>query len=154
MFYRSSPRFNGNTSYERQSSSTSFSDRRGNEDRRNEKPQERRLRIISYRTLLGDANPEADDSDEEELDTQVECVIEKLDLSYNQLTKFPIGLTCLAPKLSKLLLSNNGIDEFPPIQEIPELLSHLDLSFNKIKTCVPSYDDNQCDRCVVISFYN
>ncbi len=99
--------------------------------------------------MLGDSNTEEaeEESDEdEELDSQVECPLEKLDLSFNQLVKFPVGLPCLAPKMSKLLLSNNNIEKFPPIQEIPEHLSHLDLSFNKLRECLPSCEDKQCHR--------
>ena len=97
--------------------------------------------------MIGDDNPETEESDEdEELDNQVECPLEKLDLSFNQLDKFPVGLPCLAPKISKLLFSNNYIERFPPIQELPENLSHLDLSFNRVKECIPSSDEKQCDR--------
>ena len=111
------------------------------------KSDEKRLKITSLRSLLGDGNPETEESDEEEeLETQVECPLEKLDLSYNQLVKFPVGLPCLAPKISKLLLSNNNIEKFPPIQEMPELLSHLDLSYNKLRECLPSSEGKQCDR--------
>jgi Leucine-rich repeat (LRR) protein len=111
------------------------------------KPEEKRLKVTSFRSLLGDGSPETEESDEDEdLDGQAECPLEKLDLSNNRLVKFPVGLPCLAPKISKLLLSNNYIEVFPPIQEIPEHLSHLDLSSNKLRECLPSFEDKQCDR--------
>ncbi|XP_028415469.1 leucine-rich repeat serine/threonine-protein kinase 1-like isoform X2 [Dendronephthya gigantea] len=116
-------------------------------DMKDAKPDVGRLQITSFRSWLGDGNLDTVSSDEdEELDNQAECPLEKLDLSFNQLDKFPVGLPCLAPKLSKLLLSNNNIATFPPIQEIPEHLSHLDLSANKLKLCLPNAEDKRCDR--------
>ena len=120
-------------------------------DTKDSKPDVGRLQITSFRSWLGDGNLETEESDEdEEMDNQNECPLEKLDLSFNQLVQFPVGLPCLAPKLSKLLLSNNNIETFPPIQEIPEHLSHLDLSSNKLKLFLPNGEDKQCDRLVEI----
>ena len=116
------------------------------EEIKDAKSEEERLKIISFRSLVGDGNQETEESDEdEEMDSQTECPIEKLDLSFNQLVNFPVGLPCLATKLCKLLLSNNNIERFPPLQEIPEHLSHLDLSYNKLRKCIPSAEE-QCDR--------
>ena len=120
---------------------------RDREDVKDGKSQIERLKVTSYRSLWGDRNEEQEDSDDDEdISDQVECPLEKLDLSYNQLTKFPVGLPCLAPKLSKFLLSNNNIEKFPPVQEIPERLSHLDLSFNKLTKCIPSCENRHWDR--------
>ena len=105
------------------------------------------MRVASFRSFWSDGNQENEDSDDEEdAGRQTECPLEKLDLSFNQLVKFPIALPCLAPKLSKLLLSNNNIDTFPTIPEIPERLSHLDLSFNRLQKCVPICEDSNADK--------
>lgn len=105
------------------------------------------MRVASFRSLWSDGNQENEDSDDDEdVGGQTECPLEKLDLSFNQLLKFPVALPCLAPNLSKLLLANNNIDVFPTVPEIPERLSHLDLSFNRLQKCVPSCDDRSTDR--------
>ena len=59
--------------------------------------------------------------------------LENLDLSHNKLQKSPMGLPCLAPKLTKLTLSHNLITEFGPMTNYPAGLMDLELSHNKIK---------------------
>ena len=58
--------------------------------------------------------------------------LEHLDLSYNQLTSIPQGLSCLAPKLQKLNLSRNLIRNLGVLGDYPPDLELLDASSNEL----------------------
>ena len=58
--------------------------------------------------------------------------LEHLDLSHNQLTSVPQGLSCLAPKLQKLNLSHNHIRNLRVLCDYPPDLELLDASSNEL----------------------
>ncbi|XP_071801091.1 leucine-rich repeat serine/threonine-protein kinase 1-like isoform X3 [Asterias amurensis] len=87
----------------------------------------RRFRLCSTGSLEGDTT-------EEDNDTIGEMnSLETLDLSHNNLLNVPSGLPCLAPKLTKLVLSRNRITHFGPMNKYPVGLVDLELSWNRIK---------------------
>ena len=45
----------------------------------------------------------------------------------------PLGLCCLAPNITKLILANNGLASMGLIQDYPAGLKHLDMSSNKLE---------------------
>ena len=75
----------------------------------------------------------SDDSDDEDVDYLNKSGLNKLDLSYNEFTQIPVGLPCLAPNLSKLILKKNKIVEVDSITVFPYSLTTLDLSENGLK---------------------
>ena len=85
-------------------------------------------RHTSFQGLLGD--------DGEELETlhynpvEDNSVLEILDVSCNKLTKIPFGLSCLAPKLKKLNLSGNQIENLGHVIDYPSELEVLDACNN------------------------
>ena len=76
------------------------------------------------------------------------CPIDQLDLSKNQLTTVPCGLSCLVPKLQKLNISKNAIRSLGYINDYPSELEVLDASDNQLHTAIaPSLfvsDGQQC----------
>ncbi|XP_038076820.1 leucine-rich repeat serine/threonine-protein kinase 1-like [Patiria miniata] len=87
----------------------------------------RRFRLCSTGSIHGDS-AEEENANIDEMNT-----LETLDLSYNKLTHVPLGLPCLAPRLTKLVLSHNKITDFGPMNKYPVGLMDLELSFNRIK---------------------
>ncbi|XP_065648792.1 leucine-rich repeat serine/threonine-protein kinase 1 isoform X2 [Hydra vulgaris] len=77
---------------------------------------------------------ESDDSDEDEADILKKTGLNKLSLSNNKLTEIPKGLACLAPNLTKLILSHNKIAIVNCVYLFPEHLSYLELKGNTMKT--------------------
>ena len=57
-----------------------------------------------------------------------------LNLSNNSFAAVPVGLPCLAPKLTKLNLSKNEIVEVGAINSFPSSIKHLDLSGNQLES--------------------
>ena len=83
-------------------------------------------------TTSGDDVEESDSEDEEIDQTKGSSSLQKLVLSSNQITKIPLGLSCLAPSLGTLNLSNNHISDVPSLSVFPPSLGTLDLSYNNI----------------------
>ena len=52
----------------------------------------------------------------------------------NQFALVPVGLPCLAPKLTKLNLAKNRIIEVGSINSFPASIKHLDLSGNELES--------------------
>lgn len=75
----------------------------------------------------------SDDEEDEDVDYLNKSGLNKLDLSNNQFTSVPIGLPCLAPNLSKLILKNNKVTIVDSITIFPDSLTTLDLSENGLK---------------------
>ncbi|XP_077977782.1 leucine-rich repeat serine/threonine-protein kinase 1-like [Glandiceps talaboti] len=73
-------------------------------------------------------SPESDD----EVDGKAPSSLEMLDISYNACRRIPIGLPCLAPKLTKLMMVHNRMKEIGPLNQFPASLRHLYLSSNKL----------------------
>lgn len=63
-------------------------------------------------------------------------LLEVLDLSGNQLGAIPSGLSCLAPKLTKLNLSKNRIKGLGSINDYPLDLEFLDVSYNDLHATI------------------
>lgn len=63
-------------------------------------------------------------------------LLEVLDLSNNNLTSIPANLCCLAPKLTKLQVSKNGIKSLGRINDYPLDLEFLDASHNNLNAAV------------------
>lgn len=80
---------------------------------------------------------EDSDSEEEDIDPKKGSSLQKLDLSSNQITKVPIGLSCLATNLVTLILSNNAISNVPSLALFPPSLGTLDLSHNNLTVFHP-----------------
>ena len=80
---------------------------------------------------------EDSDSEEEDIDPTKGSSLQKLDLSSNQITKIPLGLSCLATNLGTLNLSNNNISEVPSLALFPTSLGTLDLSHNSVTAFHP-----------------
>ena len=87
--------------------------------------------------------------------------LSELNLSKNALTSVPEGLSCLAPRLSKLDLSHNKISRVCSIQNLPSSVKWIDLSHNNIERCVlagvggeanRSVDGSYVDRCTASRF--
>ncbi|XP_066912686.1 leucine-rich repeat serine/threonine-protein kinase 1-like isoform X2 [Clytia hemisphaerica] len=78
-----------------------------------------------------------EESDESDADDEVEIFkksgIGRLDVSDNELTVIPPGLPCLAPNLSRLVISKNKITEVDSLSSLPEHLMALDISDNHLK---------------------
>ena len=87
----------------------------------------RRFRLCSTGSIEGD-NTEEEHANMGEMNS-----IETLDLSHNRLNHVPAGLPCLAPKLTKLVLSHNKISDFGPMNKYPVGLMDLELSCNRIR---------------------
>lgn len=62
--------------------------------------------------------------------------LEVLDFSHNKLTSVPAGLSCLAPKLTKLLISHNYIRSLGQISDYPPEIEQLDASSNELHTAI------------------
>ncbi|XP_022107622.1 leucine-rich repeat serine/threonine-protein kinase 1-like isoform X2 [Acanthaster planci] len=87
----------------------------------------RRFRLCSTGSIHGDS------AEEENANIDEMNALETLDLSHNKLTHVPVGLPCLAPRLTKLVLCHNKITDFGPMNKYPVGLMDLELSFNCIK---------------------
>lgn len=62
-----------------------------------------------------------------------ESALKVINLSFNAIGSAPLGLCCLAPNLSKLILANNGMHSMGVIQDYPAGLKHMDVSSNKLE---------------------
>ena len=62
--------------------------------------------------------------------------LETLELSGNQLTSIPIGLSCLAPKLMRLILTNNQIQDLGYLSDYPTQLNTLDVQNNCVVAAI------------------
>ena len=91
------------------------------------------LEILHY-------NPEEDTS-----------VLEILDLSYNKLTRIPFGLCCLAPKLKKLNVSGNQIENLGHVIDFPSELEVLDASNNDAISAI-AFDGSYKERASYVPF--
>ncbi|XP_070567306.1 leucine-rich repeat serine/threonine-protein kinase 1-like [Ptychodera flava] len=80
---------------------------------------------------------ESPDSDTDE-DVNAQSSLELLDISHNALKRVPVGLPCLAPKLTKLMMAHNRMREIGPLNQFPAGLKHLILSNNKLLYMVKS----------------
>ena len=78
-------------------------------------------------------------------------VLEVLDISHNQLTSLPSGLSCLAPRLTKLNVSHNRIKSLGTISDFPFELEYLEASSNELHTAIapafPSTDTRYYQPC-------
>lgn len=81
-----------------------------------------------------------DTENTEERDSKKRFMLETLDISHNQLTSLPIGLSCLAPRLTKLNVSHNQIKSLGTISDFPFELEYLEASSNELHTAIaPPY---------------
>ena len=80
---------------------------------------------------------EDSDSEEEDIEPSKGSTLQKLDLSSNQISKIPLGLSCLATNLVTLNLSNNHIADVPSLALFPISLGTLDLSHNNLTSFFP-----------------
>ena len=91
-----------------------------------------------------------DDIETEASDEQIETSpLEHLDLSHNQLTSVPQGLSCLASKLQKLNLSNNHIRSLGHLNDYPPYLELIDASHNELSEAIKEpviYNYASCAR--------
>ena len=62
--------------------------------------------------------------------------LEVLDLSNNQLTEIPTGLSCLTPQLQKLLLHHNQLVSLGSISDYPAEIELLDVGYNQLTTAI------------------
>lgn len=85
-------------------------------------------------------NPEEDNS-----------VLEILDVSCNKLTKVPFGLSCLAPKLKKLNISGNQIENLGHIIDYPSELEVLDACNNDAISAI-AFDASYKERASYVPF--
>ena len=106
-------------------------------------------RQAAFQDLLNDGteeletlhyNPEEDAS-----------VLEILDLSCNKLTKVPFGLCCLAPKLKKLNLSGNQIENLGHIIDYPSELEVYDACNNDAISAI-AFDGSYKERANYVPF--
>ncbi|XP_071957190.1 leucine-rich repeat serine/threonine-protein kinase 1-like [Antedon mediterranea] len=113
-----------------QSTTSSNSEVFGNEK------QKRKHTLVNVRRhqLWSTSSLGYDEVEEEPISADEVNCLEVLNLSKNFLSKIPIGLPCLAPKLSKLILSENKITDFGPINKFPAGLVDLEVSHNDIKS--------------------
>ena len=74
--------------------------------------------------------------------------LSELNLSKNALTSVPEGLSCLAPRLSKLDLSHNKIKRVCSIQNLPASVKWIDLSHNNIERCMLAGVGGEANRSV------
>ena len=73
--------------------------------------------------------------DKETLDPVVgpeDCKLQYLNLSHNAFREVPACLPCLAPHLSRLLLSYNSLSSLGPLSRYPGPLKQLDLAHNQV----------------------
>lgn len=63
-------------------------------------------------------------------------VLETLDISHNKLTSVPAGLSCLAPRLTKLNISYNRIKSLGTVSDFPFELEYLEASSNDLNTAI------------------
>lgn len=106
-------------------------------------------RLLAFQDPLNDGteeletphyNPEEDTS-----------VLEILDISCNKLTKIPFGLPCLVPKLKKLNLSGNQIENLGHVIDYPPELEVLDACNNDAITAI-AFDNSYKERPSYIPF--
>ena len=62
--------------------------------------------------------------------------LEMLDISHNNLTAIPSGLSCLAPKLQKLNVSHNRIKSLGQLNDYPCDIEFFDVSDNELHTAM------------------
>jgi len=106
-------------------------------------------RLLAFQDPLNDGteeletphyNPEEDTS-----------VLEILDISCNKLTKVPFGLACLAPKLKKLNLAGNQIENLGHVIDYPPELEVLDACNNDAIAAI-AFDGSYKERSSYIPF--
>lgn len=78
-------------------------------------------------------------------------VLEILDVSCNKLTKIPFGLACLTPKLKKLNMSGNQIENFGHVIDYPAELEVLDASNNDAIYAI-AFDSSYKERISYIPY--
>ena len=62
-----------------------------------------------------------------------ESALKQMNLSHNALVSPPVGLSCLAPNLTKLILSHNKLRSVGVIQDYPAGLKHLEVAWNVLE---------------------
>ena len=77
-----------------------------------------------------------------------------LDLTANQLTGVPIGLSCLAPFLNTLKLGKNQITDLGNVQCYPPLLQTFDANQNAITCGIKASDNLAPAQCFQSQFTN
>ena len=97
--------------------------------------------VISWRFKnFQDTNFDVDELEDIEGDTNDDgsegFTLEHLDLSRNMLTSVPSGLSCLAPKLQKLIISHNQIHSLGHLNDYPPNLELFDASNNQLCSAI------------------
>ena len=93
--------------------------------------EQQRPRAASTPTILGECLFPVNNGEEKE--STVSNLME-LDLSHNKFSQFPWDLACTAPRLTKLHLHNNQIQDLDIVHSIPHNLKSLKLDENRITT--------------------
>lgn len=62
--------------------------------------------------------------------------LEVLDISNNKLVEVPVGLSCLAPKLLKLIMHHNHLVSLGSVSDYPTELELLDAGYNQLTTAI------------------
>ena len=70
---------------------------------------------------------------ETKTDKNLESAMKNLNLGYNALTSVPLGLSCLVPNLSRLILSHNCLKSMGIVQDMPAGIKHLELVGNALE---------------------
>lgn len=85
----------------------------------------------------------------DEIENQANFCLEVLDLGSNSLTSIPHGLSCLAPKLQKLNISNNEIKSLGTVSDYPFEIELVDASNNWLHSAVaPSVSSQDYRSCL------
>jgi len=106
-------------------------------------------RQLAFQDLLNDGTEELEaphyNADEET------SLLEMLDLAYNKLTKLPTGLACLTPKLKKLNICGNHVENLGHVVDYPPELEVLDASENDAISAI-AFDSSYKERTSYLQY--
>ena len=76
-------------------------------------------------------------------DLTILCHLKNLDLSYNRFTCVPKDLVCLAPKLEKLFLNSNHINEMDLVKDLPTAITTVNMQLCGLRNASVKRDSSQ-----------